>query len=167
MAISIGYPIAYFYLMGQEIERKFLVEKLPEGYQNYPSKTIRQGYLGFTEEGRELRLRQANDQFYFTVKSAGELVRQEVEVNLSEAQFQELWPLTEGKRVSKVRYLLKENEATIELDVYTAAHKGLAVAEVEFATVMEAENFNPPSWMGTEVTGETAYKNRNLALKQS
>ncbi len=53
---------------------------------------------------------------------------------------------------------------TIEVDVYSGALEGLVVAEVEFDDPWGAESFIPPYWFGREVTAESAYKNRSLAL---
>ena len=81
---------------------------------------------------REIRLRRKGERFYQTVKQGKGVQRTEVEVELSRAQFDTLWPLTAGKRVEKVRYEIPEGIWTIELDVYRRHLKGLVVAEVEF-----------------------------------
>jgi CYTH domain-containing protein len=53
---------------------------------------------------------------------------------------------------------------TIEVDVYSGALEGLVVAEVEFDDPWGAESYVPPYWFGREVTADSAYKNRSLAL---
>jgi len=53
----------------QEIERKFLVESLPENLEQYPHKEVVQGYLAITEDGTEVRLRQKGSKYFQTVKS--------------------------------------------------------------------------------------------------
>jgi adenylate cyclase len=76
-----------------------------------------------------------------------------------------LWPLTEGQRISKRRYLLgAEGGARIELDVYAGALTGLVTAEVEFDSSAAAAAFSPPPWLGREVTDDPAYKNKRLAI---
>lgn len=40
-----------------EIERKFMVDKLPESIDKFPSKEILQGYLAITRDGTEVRIR--------------------------------------------------------------------------------------------------------------
>jgi CYTH domain-containing protein len=37
------------------------------------------------------------------------------------------------------------------------------VAEVEFPSRAEAEAFEPPSWLGRDVTGEAGWSNAELA----
>jgi adenylate cyclase len=52
---------------------------------------------------------------------------------------------------------------TIELDVYGGDLEGLVVAEVEFASEEDADAFDPPAWLGREVTDDPRYKNQRLA----
>ena len=148
--------------MPKEIERKFCVRKMP----NLAACTgveIAQGYLAVG--GTEVRVRRKGDQFYQTVKMGTGVKRTEVEMALSRAQFDLLWPLTAGRRVKKVRYELTEGKWTIELDVYRGRLKGLVVAEVEFASVAESARFVPPPWFGRDVTDDDRYKNANLAQR--
>ena len=93
------------------------------------------------------------------------MVRDEHEIELSEAQFEALWPATEGARWSRsVRHILRaEDGHLIELDVYEDALAGLIVAEVEFDDPWGAEAFVAPYWFGREVTDDPAYKNQRLA----
>jgi CYTH domain-containing protein len=112
-----------------------------------------------------VRLRRRAERWFLTVKSAGGLVRGEREVELSQEQFEALWPATEGRRVEKVRRVLDGGDgALIELDVYAGALSGLVVAEVEFADPDAAAGFDPPEWFGREVTDDPAYKNQHLAV---
>jgi CYTH domain-containing protein len=39
------------------------------------------------------------------------------------------------------------------------------VAEVEFASEAQARDFEPPDWIGAEVTGDERYLNETLATK--
>jgi adenylate cyclase len=89
--------------------------------------------------------------------------RREVEIELRQDQFEELWPLTEGKRVEKTRYFIEHAPYTIELDVFEGDLEGLVVAEVEFGSEEEAEKFTPPDWFVKEVTWDSRYQNSNLA----
>ncbi|NIQ08740.1 CYTH domain-containing protein, partial [candidate division KSB1 bacterium] len=147
-----------------EIERKFLVKKTPEDLHDYPHQEISQGYIAITDEGVEVRLRNKTGKFTQAVKSGGGLKRLEVEIELSRTQFERLWPLTEGKRVQKVRYEIDYKGWTIELDVYEGRLNGLTVAEVEFDNDEQSRAFEPPDWLGKEITNDERYKNRNLAV---
>ena len=148
--------------MNKEIERKFCVREMP----NLTARSgvaIAQGYLAVDAAGTEIRIRRKGGQFYQTVKMGAGIKRTEVEMALSRAQFDLLWPLTAGRRVEKVRHVLTEGKWTIELDVYRGRLKGLVVAEVEFASMVESTRFVPPPWFGREVTDDDRYKNANLA----
>ena len=74
-----------------------------------------------------------------------------------------LWPLTEGRRVSKTRLrapLADGLEA--EVDVYAGDLAGLVVAEVEFASREDeraASSRRPGS--ASEITGDSRYANRH------
>ena len=143
----------------EEIERKFLVWEVPADLAERPSSEIAQGYLAIEPDGSEVRLRRRGGEDTLTVKTGRGRVRGEKEIVLTAQQFDALWPLTEGRRVVKTRYLV----GPIELDVYAGALSGLVVAEVEFASEADAERFIAPQWFAADVTDDDAYKNRQLA----
>jgi len=146
-----------------EIERKFLLESQPEWLTDCGSKQIEQGYLAISEES-EVRLRKSDDDRLLTVKGGRGESREEAEVDLPGPQFEVLWPLTSGMRVSKTRYLVPlDGGLTAEVDVYSGDLKGLLVAEVEFGSAGESHEFDSPEWFGKEVTGIPSYANQSLA----
>ena len=148
-----------------EIERKYVLEALPSGWEQLECEEIAQGYIGFTDEGVEIRVRQRGDRYYQTLKQGSSRVRKELELPLSEAQFLQLWPWTEGKRLRKTRYYMPFGESRIEIDRYEEGLEGLLVAEVEFDSEAAADAFEPPAWFGREITEEAAYRNRELAMR--
>ena len=150
--------------MATEIERKFLVEDVPGWLERCESDPIDQGYLAVVEGEREVRLRRRGEQLALTVKVGAGEMREETEVELTPEQFAALWPLTEGARLSKRRYRVPADELTIEVDVYGKELEGMIVAEIEFESAQDSQAFDPPEWMGTEVTGEAGYANESLAL---
>jgi adenylate cyclase len=145
-----------------EIERKFLVQEAPT-LSEAQRVEIEQGYIAATPGDAEVRLRRRGEQLLLTAKRGAGLVRDEVEIELDRAQFEALWPLTDGRRLSKLRYLLREDDREIELDVYGAELEGLKVAEIEFPSEQQAESYEPADWLGLEVTGDERYGNRALA----
>jgi adenylate cyclase len=150
--------------MAREIERKFLLEKSPNGLRDCPAERIEQGYLAIAEQD-EVRLRRADERRLLTAKRGAGEVREEVEVGLGEEPFEALWPLTEGRRLEKIRYRVPlEGGLSAEVDVYGGALEGLEVAEVEFDSAAASRNFQPPAWLGREITGESRYANQSLAL---
>jgi len=147
-----------------EIERKFLVEQLPADLATHPSDRIEQGYIAITEDGVEIRIRRYGDEAFLTIKSSGGEERLEEEIEIDDRRFRSLWPLTEGRRITKRRYRIPyEHGALIELDVYDGALEGLITAEVEFDSSAAASAFTPPRWLGSDVTDEPGYKNKRLA----
>jgi CYTH domain-containing protein len=145
-----------------EIERKFIVPSLPADVALGDGIELRQGYLATTPV--EVRVRSSGQTaLVLTVKGPGSLQRVEVELPLDPARFDELWPLTEGRRIEKVRHRIPFGNTIVELDRYRGAHEGLLVAEVEFANVEDAAAFEPPEWFGAEVTDDPRFKNKELA----
>ncbi len=150
--------------MGLEIERKFLVERLPSSLSGLTGAAMRQGYLIAADGGVELRIRQKGTRFFQTIKSGEGLSRTEIEIELSTDQFQQLWPYTDGRRVSKTRYTLSIGDHTAELDRFGGDLAGLLLVEVEFSSVDASRQFTPPDWFGADVTEDPRYKNKQLAV---
>jgi adenylate cyclase len=149
--------------MSIEIERKFLVRELPRDLTSYPHNEISQGYLVSLEDGTQVRLRKSGERYSLTFKRGSGNVREEREVELTAAQFDALWPATEGKRLVKTRYEIPLGDRVVEIDLYRDRHEGLVVAEVEFDHEEAAKNFQPPAWLGDDVTGDPRYSNQLLA----
>ena len=138
---------------GTEVERKFLVERLPEDLASYPSDQIAQGYLSIDPSGAQVRLRRRGYHTLLTIKSGRGLARAEEEFVIDGPRFERLWPGTEGRRIEKTRYKLPlDGGLTLELDVFAGALEGLVMAEVEFDSVEAAHAFTPPDWLRPEVT---------------
>ena len=145
-----------------EIERKFLIDKLPRALQRFPHKEIAQGYLAIAR-GAHVRLRRAGRAYSLTFKRGPARSREEREIHLQPAQFAILWPATAGARLTKTRYYVPWKKLTIEIDIYRGSNQGLMVAEVEFPDVRTYHSFRPPDWLGDEVTGASRYSNTRLA----
>jgi adenylate cyclase len=152
---------------GQEIERKFVLsEPPPFDLNDYEGEEIHQGYLAIGDDGTEVRLRARGHARLLTVKSGPGGTRVEEEIELGGDRFDTLWPLTEGRRIEKRRYVVPAGEElSIELDVYGGKLDGLVVAEIEFPSEDAARDYEPPSWLGRDVTGHAAYSNQTLATR--
>lgn len=153
----------------QEIERKFVVNNVPSDCKEIKHQTINQGYLAIESESKkEVRLRRKGDQFYLTVKSGQGLVRGEAETEISQEQFEVLWPMTEGRRLEKERrvFLLSDGHKA-EVDIFSGELTGLILAEVEFASEEESAAFEVPSWFLKEVTTDSRFKNQNLIAQKN
>ena len=151
-------------LHNREIERKFLVQWLPDNIKRARHFIIDQGYLATESAGRQVRLRKTGKATSLTFKVGRGSHREEREVKVSPKQFATLWPGTVGRRLRKVRYEIPWEGLLIEVDIYRGRHEGLVVAEVEFPDTASCRRFEPPWWFGREVTGEKRYSNVRLAL---
>ena len=150
---------------GVEIERKFVLGEPPAAVGERPGDRIEQGYLAIADDGVEVRVRRRAGRASLTVKSGPGHVRTEEEIAIDDRRFESLWPLTDGRRVTKTRHEVPlEAGLTAEVDVYDGAHDGLVTAEIEFGSVEASERFSPPEWLGREVTGDARYANQTLAL---
>lgn len=146
-----------------EIERKFLVAT-PPGPKNLQTVEVRQDYLTSEADTVEIRLRQKGGACFMTVKSGSGLIRSEYEIPLDRAQFDVLWPATEGRKIEKTRYLGRlDDDGVFELDVFSGSLAPLIVVEVEFPSAEAARDFTPPAWFGEDVTNDKRFKNKALA----
>src|SRR5437764_12368441 len=116
----------------REIERKFLLKRLPEKLNRARRDIIAQGYLATEPAGRQVRLRKKGKTASLTFKVGRGAHREEREIKLSPKQFAALWPATAGRRLRKLRYEIPWKNLLIEIDIYRGKHNGLVVAEVEF-----------------------------------
>ena len=149
--------------MATEIERKFLVDRVPDEARGWPGERIEQGYVALADEV-EVRLRRHGGRCLLTVKHGSGLERDEWEIELSDAQLEALWPATAGRRVVKTRRVGEMQGVEVELDVFEGELDGLVVAEVEVGSEAAARAFRPPAWFGREVTDDARYANRSLAV---
>lgn len=147
----------------REIERKFLVRRLPDNMAQCGHREIEQGYLAIAPGGVQVRLRKSGAKHSLTYKRADGPSRIEREVELTREQFEVLWPASEGQRLTKIRYDVPLGDRTVEIDVYSGRHEGFVVAEVEFDDEDSARAFQPPDWLGEDVTGRARYSNVLLA----
>lgn len=147
-----------------EIERKFLVERLPAAAEDHPHETIAQAYLCTDPV---VRVRQKGEDYILTCKGRGLMVREEFELPLTEEAYRHLLAKADGTAIVKERYYLPCGAYTIELDRFGPPFAPLTVAEVEFPTEAEALAFVPPDWFGREVTGDPAYTNAQMSRRKT
>jgi adenylate cyclase len=152
-------------MASKEVERKFVLPACPDGLDEHPARRIEQGYLAIDPVGSEVRVRRKDDETLMTVKAGLGLVRAEEEFAIEPDRFERLWPLTEGRRVVKTRYLVPLDDSLVaEVDEYDEQLSGLFTAEIEFPDAATALAYAVPSWLGREVTEDPRYNNRSLAV---
>ena len=144
-----------------EIERKFLIKKLPDNLTSYKARKIEQAYLCTDPV---VRVRRDNDDYYLTYKSKGMIVHEEYNLPLTKEAYGHLLAKADGNIITKTRYEIPEKDnLTIELDVFEGKFDGLLLAEVEFASEEEALCYIPPEWFGEDVSNSTKYHNSTLS----
>ena len=145
-----------------EIERKYLVARIPFDLDKYPKKELVQGYIS---SNPVLRLRRSTDSYIFTFKNGESMLeREEFESPLTKKQFEGLWELVSGSTIEKTRYNIPiDNGLIAELDVYYGRLCGLITVEVEFTSVEQANAFTPLDWFGKDVTNDIRYTNAVLS----
>lgn len=153
-----------------EIERKYLVKRLPENLSKYTAKEITQGYL-VTEP--VVRVRRDGEEYYLTYKGKGLVAREEANLPLTKQAFEQMLPNSQGIIIDKTRYLIplkeggsdKIHSGTLaELDLFHGVYEGLQLVEVEFDSLEQANAFVEPDWFGEDVTETAGYQNSRLAL---
>lgn len=144
-----------------EIERKFLVNKLPGKLENYEHKRICQGYLCTNPV---VRIRRSNDEYFLTYKGCGKMAREEHEFPLTAEAFEHMLPKIDGILIDKIRYLIPlEDGHLAELDIFQGTLAPLRLVEVEFTSIEDADSFVAPAWFGDDVTNSGEYHNSNLS----
>lgn len=157
--------------MGKEIERKFLVKNdtyksLAQGIHYH------QGYIP-TVNGMTVRVRIAGEKAFTTFKDRA--------VGFSRHEFEYEIPIEDAKQmlelmctkpqIEKFRYVIPAGNGALpdgtivenlhwEVDHFVGDNEGLVVAEIEVPS--EDTQFDLPTWIGEEVTGDKKYYNSHL-----
>ena len=138
-----------------EIERKYLIQKLPDDLSCFSVRIIEQGYLNTSPV---VRIRKDNEKYELTYKSKGLMSREEYNLPLNQESYEHLKSKIDGRLIRKKRYMIPLSETlTIELDIFEDDLAPLILAEVEFPDEDTALSFTPPDWFGEDVTFSVQY----------
>ena len=149
--------------MAIESERKFLVADEAWRLGVEASLSLCQFYVAAAPD-RSVRVRiRDRREARLTLKfgSSGRH-RHEYEYALPFEEAEEMRAFALGTVIDKVRHHVRHRGRLYEVDVFEGAFAGLVVAELE--TPDEVPDADLPSWLGREITGESAYYNASLAL---
>jgi adenylate cyclase len=153
-----------------EIERTYLLDRMPDLPPGHEVLEIEQGYLSIVDdqdEGRVRRTRKAGGVVVckHTVKKGTGLVRTEVERTIPEAEFLALWPRTAGMRLAKSRHVVEHGAHVWEIDRFHDLPLVLAEVELPSADVVP----ELPPWLAPrvvrDVTEEAEYRNSSIARR--
>lgn len=149
-----------------EIERKFLIDQLPQDIDKNPKSQLSQAYICTNPV---IRVRRQDDSYILTIKSGGLMARQETEFPLGKEAYHHLLEKADGIIIEKTRYRIpdtrSDKEYLIELDIFEGIYEGFIMAEVEFSSVEEALAYTPPGWFGPDVTKDSRFHNSNLSRR--
>ncbi len=148
-----------------EIERKFLMDGFPIGLEIISEVEIEQGYIS-TEP--EVRIRKAVDkntgreQFMITIKDDGDLTRTEIETEIASSFYYDCVDFLGVNMIVKDYKKYKLGQWKLEV---ACVDQGLAgeffYGEIEFPTEEDAKEFEPPKFLGREITFAEDYKMKN------
>ena len=146
-----------------EIERKYLV--LSDAYKKEAFKKTRiiQGFLN-THKERTVRIRVKGEKAFITVKGISNTegtTRMEWEKKIQVKEAETLLTLCEPNLIEKTRFEVKSRNHIFEVDEFFGENEGLIGAEIELTS--ENEEFEKPTWLGKEVTGDVRYYNSQLS----
>ncbi|MFR8089056.1 MAG: CYTH domain-containing protein [Lachnospirales bacterium] len=150
-----------------EIERKFLVQKLPlEAPLGYVE--MEQGYISTDPVIRIRRQKTGEEEsFVLTIKGGGLVMREEYELALDRAQFEGLRSKCTGRIITKIRYRYALSDGLIaEVDVFGGEQQGLILAEVEFSDEQSMLRFKKPDWFGKDVSQDIRYHNSYMSMER-
>lgn len=147
-------------MLHNEIERKFLVKKMPLLF--FIKKTSQERYFiqygDLVEEG----YKRTGSKYEYEIKtfvSPEERTREKRDVTKEEFEAQKE---NGSKIIERDCFYLTKKSPIISIKKYKGLYNGLNLAEVEFDSTEERENFVPPSWMGVEVTDTPLGKDSTL-----
>ena len=153
-----------------ELEKTFLVKRVPsELLVNVSGKDLLDIYFPKETAHPVLRVRKRGDHMTITKKrmvsqdNASEFIEDTIE--LSTPEYESLAQI-KGKRVHKTRYITAIGAVRLDLDIFMDDLTGLVLADFEFKTILEKDDFVAPDWCLTDVTQEEFIAGGFLAGKK-
>lgn len=135
-----------------EIEKKYKVLSLPDGFPDYPHKEIEQSYLNKGGEPIRLRRFEQNGEVSCLLSKKvreSDICCVEHNIPLPPEVYEALKEAKEGRTICKTRYIIPlDGGLKAELDVFHDFFEGLRYAEIEFPSVEATESYKTPDWLG-------------------
>lgn len=142
--------------MALEIERKYKLDRFPDALPELFRADVEQGYLSTRPTVRIRSVRTAEQTTYeLCFKGEGDLAREEIELPLTAELFAQLRGLVNGPLIRKdFRVYALPDGKRLECSLVDAGEPtSFWYAEVEFASIEEANTFIPPDCVGEDITG--------------
>ena len=153
--------------MNVECEKKYILSRMPSAPWNSRVNIV-QVYLHIGKY-TETRVRLEGQKCFLTTKNLALESRLETSPVEYSIQAFGMLLLENLPNLMKTRYMYPMGDQLLEVDVYEGILKGLIILETEFKTLDEYEHYEPPVFCDViaDVTTNSAYKNRNLAVNQT
>ena len=147
-----------------EIEKVFLLKKLPLDLHKYQPTVIQVGDFYDSNSIDALKIRQKGD-YYELIKKEKNSTHERIEhiINIKKEEFDVLIKVTTQNH-KKERYFYPLGDNICEIDMYEDKLLGYARAEVEFENEEKMKEFNPPDWFAEEITDINHEIHENLGI---
>jgi CYTH domain-containing protein len=152
-----------------ELEKTYLMKKLPADLEKYPSKEVFDMYIPAQSVHPALRLRKKGDRFEMTKKQPidgkDSSEQEEHTIKLSKEEFDSL-VCTDGKKVRKIRYDYMYEGNKAEIDVFKDDLEGLVLVDFEFTDSKKKNAFKMPDFCLVDVTQDKTFAGGMLCGKK-
>lgn len=159
-------------MLPMEIERKFTINYLPDNIKSVTKitqKHIFKDMVCSIRVRRSINMYTGEKVFTHTIKARRENLEKysicELEENITEEEYNKSRPFKGSRTIQKYRCVVPIHDGlNVEIDVFEGWLKGLIIAEVEFKSSKQAEEFKMPNWFGGPLENR-AFSNRALSTK--
>ncbi|MBM3857126.1 MAG: hypothetical protein FJ390_04095 [Verrucomicrobia bacterium] len=147
----------------EPIRRKFILLKTPPALFKLKGVEQEEGFV-VSSSLRDLRLRRSHKNYFISFREKQASLFHSKDIKMTKANFEELWPFTEGRRIKSKRYLFRLKNWKAKVDCFSGEHAPLQLIEVFFPTQQASRTFKKPSFFGEEVTKCEKYDTEEMAL---
>lgn len=145
--------------MANEIERKFLIKRMPD-LSNLKS-VIYERYYIYRDAVVEMRVQKKGERYEIERKQKiNELKSEKSKMEISESEFEALKKFG-GEIITREGFFISSNP-NVSIKIYHGKYEGLKKVEVEFDSELEANNFQIPDWYGQEITNSIVSRDSKL-----
>ncbi|MCM1220472.1 MAG: hypothetical protein NC548_38900 [Lachnospiraceae bacterium] len=153
----------------KEIERKWIINRLPTGFDMVASGTVQQAYLSIDPEVRIRRseIKGKPVAHFITIKSNGDLSRDEVNIKISKEQYDAILAMIGIEPIVKDfhKYSIGFDLMLECSHIDAGGPNELFYAEVEFPSEKSANEFKTLDIFDQEVTNDSSYKMKNYWVR--
>jgi CHAD domain-containing protein/CYTH domain-containing protein len=140
--------------------RRFLLSRVPDMLHSQRGRSYREGFLPGREILEKVSSERTGTGVVFLRRVSSAATSTSIEEKISRRSFEQLWPLTEGRRLERTRYEVVENDTHYFVDDFRG--RDLVIAEIP-----SSSDAPIPEWLEPvivlEITGVAEYEPERLA----